>query len=52
MRAHYAAGFAFLVGIAIAVAVFGMPAEMAVKAPAAAPTPRWSLLTKLLRRNK
>jgi lactate permease len=32
MRAHYAAGLALLVGIAIAVAVFGMPAEMAVKA--------------------
>jgi lactate permease len=32
MRAHYAAGLALLVGIGITVAVFGMPAEMAVKA--------------------
>jgi lactate permease len=32
MKAHYAAGLALLVGIAIAVGIFGMPAEMAVKA--------------------
>lgn len=34
MRAHYAAGMALLVGIAIAAAVFGMPAAMAGKAAA------------------
>ncbi len=32
MRAHYAAGLALLIGIAIAATIFGMPAEMAVKA--------------------
>ena len=32
MRAHYAAGLALLVGIGIAAAIFGMPADMAVKA--------------------
>jgi lactate permease len=32
MRAHYAAGLALLVGIGIAVGIFGMPAQMAVKA--------------------
>ncbi|MDB5933649.1 MAG: lldP2 [Massilia sp.] len=32
MRAHYAAGLALLIGIGIAVAVFGMPAHMAAKA--------------------
>ena len=34
MRAHYAAGMALAVGIGIAVAIFGMPAEMAGKAAA------------------
>ncbi|MFC0134402.1 L-lactate permease [Massilia eurypsychrophila] len=32
MRAHYAAGLALLIGIGIAVSIFGMPADMAVKA--------------------
>jgi lactate permease len=32
MKAHYAAGLALLVGIAIAVGIFGMPADMAFKA--------------------
>jgi lactate permease len=32
MRAHYAAGIALVVGIGIAVAIFGMPAAMAGKA--------------------
>ncbi len=32
VRAHYAAGLALVIGIGIAVAVFGMPAEMAAKA--------------------
>jgi lactate permease len=34
MRAHYAAGMALVVGIGIAVAIFGMPASMAGKAAA------------------
>ena len=34
MRAHYAAGLALMVGIGIAVSIFGMPAEMAGKAAA------------------
>ncbi len=32
MRAHYAAGLALLIGVGIAVSIFGMPADMAVKA--------------------
>jgi lactate permease len=32
MKAHYAASLALIIGITIAVAIFGMPADMAVKA--------------------